>query len=63
MHRTWGPGILSDLQTGGAIMWIGGDFLMLIAMGPVAYNWMKSEEIKAREIDAILDAQRDTQAP
>jgi putative copper resistance protein D len=63
MHRTWGPGILSDLHTGGAIMWIGGDFLMLIAMGPVAYNWMKSEEIKAREIDAILDAQRDTQAP
>ena len=39
-------------------MWIGGDFLMLIAMGPVAYTWMKSEEEKAREIDAILDAQR-----
>ena len=58
MQRTWGPSILSDLHTGGALMWIGGDFLMLIAMGPVAYTWMKSEEEKAREIDAILDAQR-----
>jgi cytochrome c oxidase assembly factor CtaG len=26
--RTWGPSLLSDLHTGGAIMWVGGDAIM-----------------------------------
>jgi putative copper resistance protein D len=57
-HRTWGPSILSDIKTGGALMWIGGDFLMLLAMIPVAYLWMKDEESKTAELDARLDAER-----
>lgn len=57
MHRSWGPSVISDIRIGGAIMWIGGDFLMMLAMGPVAYTWMKSEDAKARAIDAVLDAQ------
>jgi putative copper resistance protein D len=57
-HRTWGPPILSDIKTGGALMWIGGDFLMLLAMIPVAYLWMKDEESKTAELDARLDAER-----
>ncbi|MGH3322234.1 MAG: cytochrome c oxidase assembly protein [Streptosporangiaceae bacterium] len=28
-HRTWGPGLVQDLHWGGAVMWIGGDVLML----------------------------------
>jgi cytochrome c oxidase assembly factor CtaG len=28
--RTWGPSLLSDLHTGGAIMWVGGDSIMFI---------------------------------
>ena len=39
-------------------MWIGGDFLMLLAMIPVAIQWMRDEERKAIEIDAQLDAER-----
>jgi len=57
-QRTWGPSILSDIKTGGALMWIGGDLLMLGAMIPVAYLWMKDEESKTADIDARLDAER-----
>jgi putative copper resistance protein D len=61
-HRTWGPSILSDIKTGGALMWIGGDLLMLGAMIPVAYLWMKDEESKTVALDARLDAERAAQA-
>ena len=62
MGRDWGPSILSDIKTGGAIMWIGGDFLMLLAMIPIAVLWMRDEEQKARELDAELDAQLEAEA-
>ena len=58
MHRTWGPSLVADLQTGGGIMWIGGDFLMLLAMIPVAYLWMRDEDRKGNDLDARLDAER-----
>jgi cytochrome c oxidase assembly factor CtaG len=28
--RTWGPSLISDLHTGGAIMWVGGDAIMFL---------------------------------
>jgi len=59
MHRTWGSSILSDIKTGGAVMWIGGDFLMLLAMIPIAFVWMRDEESKTEELDARLDAERE----
>mgnify|MGYP003342408204 CR=1 FL=1 len=58
MHRSWGGSLLSDLRTGGSLMWIGGDLLMMAAMIPVAVIWMRDEERKAKEIDARLDAER-----
>ena len=57
MGRTWGSSILTEIKTGGAIMWIGGDFLMLFAMIPVAFVWMRDEESKTKELDARLDAE------
>ncbi len=29
-RRTWGPSLVADLHAGGAVMWIGGDALMLL---------------------------------
>jgi putative copper resistance protein D len=55
MHRTWGPAPVLDLHIGGAIMWVGGDTLMLIAMIPCAFQWMRYEEQQAIEIDRQLD--------
>jgi cytochrome c oxidase assembly factor CtaG len=56
-HRTWGPSVLSDVRTGGAIMWIGGDGLMLLALIPATVIWVRYEDRRAIEIDAELDAQ------
>ncbi len=48
---------LSNIKLGGAIMWIGGDALMLLACIPISIMWVKWETIRTRELDAILDAQ------
>src|SRR5271166_39943 len=56
MHRTWGPSLLSDLHIGGVIMWVGGDTLMMLAMIPVALEWLHVEERKAVRVDRELDA-------
>ncbi len=55
IHRTWGPSLITDLHAGGAIMWVAGDTLMLIAMIPCAIQWMRYEEQRAAEIDRQLD--------
>ena len=49
--------ILNNIHLGGAIMWIGGDALMLLACIPIAVAWVKWETVHTRELDAILDAQ------
>jgi len=56
MHRTWGPTLVQDIHIGGVIMWVGGDSLMLLAMIPVAIQWMKLEERRAERVDRELDA-------
>lgn len=49
--------VLLNLRLGGAIMWIGGDGLMLLACIPIAIIWVKWETVRTRELDAVLDAQ------
>ena len=50
VHRSWGPSVLSDVHTGGALMWIGGDLLMLLAMIPAAVLWVRYEDAKTKEL-------------
>jgi putative copper resistance protein D len=57
VHRTWGPSLVSDLHIGGAIMWVGGDTLMLFGMIPVVVQWVRYEDARAARIDAELDAE------
>ncbi len=49
--------IISNIHFGGAIMWIGGDALMLLAGIPIAVAWVRWETVRTKEIDAELDAQ------
>ncbi len=49
--------LLGNVHLGGAIMWIGGDALMLLACIPVTVAWVKWETVRTRELDAVLDAQ------
>ena len=51
--RAW---LLSNVHLGGAIMWIGGDALMLLACIPITAAWVKWETARTKEIDAELDA-------
>jgi cytochrome c oxidase assembly factor CtaG len=51
----WGPSILADLHLGGAIMWIGGDGLMLLWVAPLVARWVRYETKKTAELDAELD--------
>ena len=49
--------ILANIHLGGAIMWIGGDALMLLACIPIAVTWVRWETLRTKELDAVLDAQ------
>ena len=62
-YRTMAPtgssavSVLSDIHLGGAIMWIGGDALMLLACVPIAVTWVRWETARTKVLDAQLDAQ------
>lgn len=56
-HGSSTSSILNNIHLGGAIMWIGGDALMLLACIPIAFAWVKWETIRTKELDAELDAQ------
>lgn len=43
-NRTWGPSALSDLHTGGGIMWVIGDGLMFAVTVLVVGQWMGDTE-------------------
>ncbi len=49
--------VLANVQFGGAIMWIGGDALMLLACIPIAVAWVRWETRRTVELDAQLDAE------
>lgn len=40
-HRTWGPGLVADLNAGGAIMWVAGDGIMMIFLLAVFVQWSR----------------------
>lgn len=46
---------LANIHLGGAIMWIGGDMLMLLACIPITIAWVRSETAATRVLDAELD--------
>ena len=41
-HPGWGPSALADQQLAGAIMWFGGDLLMMLLMIMVAVLWSRA---------------------
>lgn len=44
MHRTWGLGLVSDIQWGGGIMWVAGDGLMFVFIVLVMIGWLRHAE-------------------
>jgi putative copper resistance protein D len=39
-HHTWGPSPLTDTHWGGAVMWVGGDTLMIILLVSALLPWL-----------------------
>lgn len=50
--REW---LLSNVHLSGAIMWIGGDALMLLACIPITVAWVRWETARTTVLDAELD--------
>lgn len=58
MHtRDWGPAPLDDLHTGGAVMWVFGDGLMLAITVVLAARWLRDTDSGGR-LSGWLDAVR-----
>lgn len=58
MHPAWGPGALTDIHDGGAVMWIGGDGLMFVMMIVVGAMWMLDRAPQARRAGVFLESAR-----
>jgi putative copper resistance protein D len=57
-HYAAGAGALADQHLAGAIMWGGGDFCMLVALGCGIAAWMRADARETVRLDAALDAAR-----
>lgn len=56
--RTWGPSPLDDQRVGAGILWAAGELVGVVALGIVAYQWMRHEERVGARLDRRLDAER-----
>ena len=54
LRRPWGPTPLEDQQFAGALMWMLGDILFLLAIFVVLAAWMRESERSAARDDAAL---------
>ena len=55
LERTWGPTPLSDQQAAGALMWVGGDMVFIVALVLVVMAWMRAEDRSAAATDARIE--------
>jgi putative copper resistance protein D len=62
MGRTWGTDLLSDIHTGGGIMWVVGDGLMFAVTVLVVAQWMRDTERQNDTGQWLESARRSTLA-
>ncbi len=55
LARSWGPTMLEDQQTGGGLLWVFGDVVVVAFLGGMFAHWLRSDERDARRIDRDLD--------
>jgi putative membrane protein len=63
LDRSWGPGPLEDQRLAGAVMWIGGDVLLLGWTGAAAAAWLRAEEREGERADRRLGLGREKAPP
>jgi putative membrane protein len=55
LGRTWGPSPLADQQAAGALMWVVGDMMFVMAVVLVVAAWMRAEDRNAAAVDARVE--------
>jgi cytochrome c oxidase assembly factor CtaG len=53
----WTATALDDQRLAAGIMWLGGDFLFIVAVGAIVWGWMKAEEANTARSDRRADAE------
>jgi putative membrane protein len=53
----WLPSALEDQRLAAGIMWLGGDFLFIAAVGAIVWGWMRAEEAGQARSDRRADAE------
>ena len=53
LGRDWGPAVLDDQVAAGAVMWVAGDLVFLIAILGIVVGWMRREERETRATDRV----------
>jgi putative copper resistance protein D len=56
--RTWGPSPIDDQRVGAGILWAAGELVGVVALGVVAYQWMRHEERVGARLDRRPEAER-----
>jgi putative copper resistance protein D len=57
MRHGWGPAALDDIHTGGAVMWVAGDGLMMTAIIALAARWITDTE-RQNDMGRLLESVR-----
>ncbi len=58
LDLAWGAGPLGDQQMAGAVMWVVGDLVFLVAILGIVVSWMRREERETAASDAREDSAR-----
>jgi putative membrane protein len=51
LERAWGPSALEDQQLGGALMWGGGDLILLVAVAALIAGWIRAEMRRTERLE------------
>lgn len=57
-HHTWGPSPLTDVHWGGAVMWVGGDTIMMILLVAALFPWLAGGRRTGNRLRWIEQARR-----
>ena len=55
LGRTWGPSLVEDQQTGGGLLWVFGDVVVIAFLAGMFGQWLRSDDRDARRTDRDLD--------
>jgi len=57
-HHAWGPGPLTDTHWGGAVMWVGGDTLMIVLLVAALLPWLARADRTRTRLRWVEQARR-----